>query len=298
MTYTVTLNPSLDYTLQLEKLRPGELNRCQGAAFSCGGKGINVSVVLHNLGVPTVALGFVAGFTGAQILSALQARGIAAEFFRLEEGCSRVNVKVQAQEETELNADGPAIPAWQLERLFRRLEELEAGDSLVLAGSLPAGLPADTYACMLARLEGKKIYTVVDTSGEPLRRALSGRPFLVKPNRQELQELYGCPLDTEEALTDAARMLQRQGARNVLVSLAGQGALLLGEDGRPYRQPAPQGKVVGSVGAGDSMVAGFLAGYLESHGNLQLALRTGLAAGSASAFSAGLATRAQVEALL
>lgn len=298
MIYTVTLNPSLDYILRLDRLQAGQVNRCREEAMLCGGKGINVSTVLHNFGVESVALGFVAGFTGAQILRELRRQGIRTEFFELDAGCSRVNVKIKAEQETELNGMGPPIPPRQMAQLLGRLAQLQPGDILVLAGSVPESLPEDTYERILAGLAERPVRVVVDATGPLLRRVLPFRPFLIKPNHHELGELFGRALRTDEEIAAAAHELQQEGACNVLVSMAGEGALLLGEDGQTYRSRPPQGRVVNSTGAGDSMVAGFLTGYLESGGDLQTALLTGLAAGSASAFSERLATRAEMEALL
>lgn len=299
MVYTVTLNPALDYEVCVDGFRAGSLNRTKRENMHFGGKGVNVSTVLHHLGVETLALGFVAGFTGKALEDGLKAAGIRTDFVHLEEGLTRVNVKIRSGggEETEINSGGPAIPASALEALFRKLDRLTAGDVLVLAGSLPAGLPADVYQKILTRVGGRGVLTVVDAARDLLKGVLSCRPFLIKPNGAELGELFGKgPLTGAEALS-CARNLQTQGARNVLVSMAGDGSLLLDESGVPHHLGVPKGAVRHTVGAGDSMVAGFLAGWLET-GDYAAAHRMGAAAGSATAFSDGLATGPEVRALL
>ena len=297
MIATVTFNPALDYELRLAALRPGEINRAEGEALRFGGKGINVSVMLGRLGAGTTALGFTAGFTGLALEEGLARAGVRTGFVRLPAGLTRINVKVRAEEETELNGRGPAIPPESLEALLDRLDGLSAGDFLVLAGSVPAGLPGGVYGRILDRLAGRGVEAVVDAEGALLRDALSRRPFLVKPNRRELEDLLGRALPTEGDLRDVAAALRRAGARNVLVSLGAGGALLLDETGAFRRAAAPAGTARGSVGAGDSMVAGFLAGWLAG-GRWEDALRLAVAAGSATAFADGLARREEVEALL
>ena len=300
MVYTVTLNPALDYEVLVDGLHTGGLNRTKNEHMHFGGKGVNVSTVLHSLGVETAALGFVAGFTGQALEDGLKAAGIRTDFVHLEEGLTRVNVKIRSGgggEETEINSQGPAIPAPALEVLFHKLDLLTAGDVLVLAGSLPAGLPSDVYQRILARVEGRGVLTAVDAARDLLRGVLPYRPFLIKPNSAELGELFGKSVLTEEDTLACARSLQKQVARNVLGSMAGDGSLLLDETGACRRLGVPQGKVLHSVGAGDSMVAGFLAGWLES-GDYAAAHRMGAAAGSATAFSDGLATGPEVRTLL
>lgn len=300
MVYTVTFNPALDYVLRMEDFRPGTLNRSASEEFQCGGKGINVSVVLKNLGVDSVALGFLAGFTGQTLERGLREAGVRSDFIWLDKGYTRVNLKIKSRrEETEVNTAGPAIPAPALETLLQKLDRLEAGDILVLAGSVPIPDQEGVYRRLLARLEGRGILTVIDAAGPLLRAALPYRPFLVKPNREELGELFafGGRPQSEERILSCARQLQAQGARNVLVSMAGKGSLLLDETGASRRLAAPSGRVRNSVGAGDSMVAGFLAGWLES-GDYGAAHRMGAAAGSATAFSDRLATGPEIRALL
>ena len=298
MIYTVTFNPAIDYVVQVDgPFVPGQVNRAVGEACQFGGKGLNVSAVLAELGCGSVALGFAAGATGAWLEQMLADAGIRAELIRLPAGMTRINVKIRAGEESELNGRGPAIPPAAFEALCARLDTLGPGDVLVLAGSVPASLPPDTFRRILARLEGRGALAAVDAAGPLLAGALGCRPFLIKPNRDELAGLAGRPLDTDEAIAGAARTLQAQGARNVLVSLAGEGALLVDEAGGVHRARCPRGAVVNSVGAGDSMLAGFLAGWLRG-GDYGRALRLGIACGSATAFSLGLARRAQIEALL
>ena len=298
MIYTVTMNPAIDYVVQLaQELTPGAINRSTGEDYQFGGKGINVSNMLQRLGQETVALGFVAGATGTWLEQGLADMGLSTRFFHLDRGMTRINVKVKAGEETELNGMGPVISEFDLERLYVQLDALNEHDVLVLSGSVPGCLKNDIYARILARLEKRKIRTVVDAAGELLTRTLPYRPFLIKPNDRELEDIFQKPMDTEAALLEAARALQAMGARNVLVSLGGSGALLLAETGSIYRCPAPQGQVINSVGAGDSMVAGFLAGFLDT-GDYGAALRIGIAAGSATAFSLGLADGTTVKELL
>lgn len=298
MIYTLTLNPAIDYVVKLEDcLIPGEINRSAGEVFQFGGKGINVSNVLRSLGHETVALGFVAGETGAWLERGLERIGLATRLIHLDRGQTRINVKVKAGEETEINGMGPVIGPADLARLYAQLEGLQPKDVLVLSGSVPGCLGADTYEQILARLEGRGIRTVVDAAGELLVRTLKYKPFLVKPNHRELGDIFHRVLDTDAAIVECAWALQAMGGRNILVSMAGEGALLLDELGTVHRMKCPRGEVVNSVGAGDSMVAGFLGAYLNT-GDYAVALRWGVAAGSATAFSLGLAKKDQVEELL
>lgn len=298
MIYTVTLNPAIDYVVSLDKeLRTGTINRNQAEDFQFGGKGVNVSNVLRALGMKTAALGFVAGFTGAALERGLWEMGLETDFVHAASGMTRINVKIKAGEETEINGIGPMIRSDELEMFFGKLDMIAAGDVLVLSGSMPSCLPDDTYEQIMRRLDGHGVRIVVDASGKLLMRTLAYHPFLIKPNHHELGEIFGRPLETDEEIVGCARRLQTMGARNVLVSMAGDGALLLDETGNTYRTGCPKGKVVNSVGAGDSMVAGFLAGYLRT-GDYAQALRLGIAAGSATAFSLGLCTCAQVNELL
>ena len=297
MVYTVTFNPALDYVVRMSLFQAGETNRTESDELQWGGKGINVSTVLRNLGIDNVALGFLAGFTGQALDQGLRKVGIATDFIWLPEGLTRINVKIKAGQETEINGMGPAIPSGALDELFGKLNRLQSGDVLVLAGSIPASLPDDIYQRILARLEDRDILTVVDATRDLLCAVLPYRPFLIKPNKGELGEIFGRVLTTDAEVEDHARQLQARGARNVLVSMAGEGSLLLDETGAVHRLGVPKGKVHNSVGAGDSMVAGFLAGWLE-HRDYAMAHRLGAATGSATAFSDGLATKEQVMALL
>ena len=297
MVYTVTLNPALDYVIHIEDFQTGEINRTQREEIQFGGKGINVSTVLTRLGVENTALGFLAGFTGQALAEGMRKNGIQTDFIWLTEGLTRINVKIKAGEETELNGRGPVIPSAALDELFQKLDRLQSGDVLDLSGSIPASLPDDIYQQILRQLEGRGILTVVDAAGELLCAALPYRPFLIKPNHHELGEIFGQTPVTDQELTACAKKLQKQGARNVLVSMAGEGSLLLDETGACHRLGVPRGTVRNSVGAGDSMVAGFLAGWLKT-GDYETAHRMGAAAGSATAFSDGLATEAKVLALL
>lgn len=298
MIYTVTFNPAIDYVVQLDSpLEIGGVNRASAEHCVLGGKGINVSGVLTELGCGNVALGFVAGETGAWLERGLAARGQQTDFIRLDSGMTRINVKIKGAEETELNGAGPQITPEAMEQLYRKLDALLPGDVLVLAGSIPACLPQDTYQQILTRLKGKGVRTAVDATGQLLMNVLPYRPFLIKPNHHELAELLGRELYGDQEIAGAARVLQQKGARNVLVSMAGDGALLLDEEGWVHCIGTPQGRVVNSVGAGDSMLAGFIAGYLD-RGCYDHALRLGTACGSATAFCLGLAQRPQIEQML
>lgn len=299
MIYTVTFNPAIDYVVRLDRpLAVGEVNRAKGEDCVLGGKGVNVSGVLAQLGCESVALGFVAGETGAWLERGLAAQGLRTDFVHLAHGMTRINVKIKAGQETELNGAGPDIPESAMQELEAKLDRLQKDDVLVLAGSIPASLAQTTYERLLARLAGRGVRAVVDATRDLLVNVLPYHPFLIKPNNHELSEIAGVPLESDEEITAAARDLQAKGARNVLVSMAGDGALLLDENGGVHRIGCPKGKVVNSVGAGDSMVAGFVAGYRQSGGDYDAALKLGTACGSATAFSLGLATRADIDTLL
>ena len=299
MIYTLTFNPALDYIMRLPVLREGETNRAASTALQFGGKGINVSLVLAEMGVESVALGFVAGFTGEALSAHLAAVGVQTDFIPLPEGLTRINVKLKTPEgdhpETEINAAGPAIPTECLEALYRKLDALSAEDTLVLAGSIPPSLPRDTYCRILARLSGRGIRFVVDAEGALLTETLPYSPFLIKPNRTELEGIAGRPLSTEAELRSAAAHLQEQGARNVLVSLGGDGAILLDENGHFHSAAALPVTAVNTVGAGDSAVAGFLAGAEQGYG---YALMMAMVCGAATAAGEGLATGADIERLM
>ena len=298
MIYTVTLNPALDYIMHVEHFEKNRINKTSSELLLPGGKGINVSIVLHNLGMSSTALGFIAGFTGQEIRRKLQGLGVTDDFIELPDGHSRINMKICSHEETELNGMGPIIDEVSLLKLYTQLDRLVTGDVLVLAGSIPASLPDSIYQDIMKWVEAKGVMTIVDARKDLLENVLELRPFLIKPNNFELAELFGLEelWDKQEVLR-YAKKLQERGARNVLVSMAGAGAVLAAEDGNTYESPAPDGTVINSVGAGDSMVAGFLYGLLTTE-SFEQAFYTGLACGSASAFSEQLATKDAVDALL
>lgn len=296
MVYTVTFNPAIDYVIRMDELTPGSVNRSCSENMFCGGKGINVSVVLGELGVKSRALGFIAGFTGKAIESGVREKGVETDFIELAEGCSRINVKIKSAEETDINGSGPSIPQSALEELYGKLDKLEDGDVLVLAGSIPNSLPSDVYEKILARLSGKKIKAVVDATKDLLLNVMKYKPFLVKPNNHELGEMFGVKLESVEEIVTYARKLKEMGAVNVLVSMAGDGAVLLDENGKTHQCGVCSGKVKNSVGAGDSMVAGFIAGSKD--GDYEYALKLGTATGGATAFSDDLAKKDEIFELL
>ena len=295
MIYTVTFNPSLDYIVSVNDFRPGLTNRTSSELILPGGKGINVSTVLGNLGIENTALGFIAGFTGNEIVRRLGLMGVTTDFIRIDSGDSRINLKLRSIEGTEINGRGPDISADAVRQLMEKLDATGSGDILVLAGSIPSSIPDDIYKKILDRLSGRDIHTVVDATGDLLVNVLFHHPFLVKPNNHELGEIFGVKLRTRDGIVPYAEKLRKMGARNVLVSMAGEGAVLAAENGNVYTAPAPEGTLVNGVGAGDSMVAGFLAGWMEKQDYLH-AFRMGLSAGSASAFSEYLASRLEIEA--
>ena len=296
MIYTVTFNPSLDYIVSVNDFRPGLTNRTSSELILPGGKGINVSTVLGNLGIENTALGFIAGFTGNEIVRRLGLMGVTTDFIRIDSGDSRINLKLRSIEGTEINGRGPDISADAVRQLMEKLDATGSSDILVLAGSIPSSIPDDIYKKILDRLSGRDIHTVVDATGDLLVNVLFHHPFLVKPNNHELGEIFGVKLRTRDGIVPYAEKLRKMGARNVLVSMAGEGAVLAAENGNVYTAPAPEGTLVNGVGAGDSMVAGFLAGWMEKQDYLH-AFRMGLSAGSASAFSEYLASRLEIEAV-
>lgn len=297
MIYTVTFNPAIDYVVHADDMQVGAVNRSRQEEVYFGGKGINVSVVLHELGLASKALGFVAGFTGEAIEQGLRADGIETDFIHLEKGFSRINVKIKSSEETELNGQGPEIPEDKLRQLFDQLEQVQDGDTIILAGSIPASLPADVYEQILRHLSGKQVRAVVDATKDLLVNVLKYKPFLIKPNNFELGEIFGVPLkDDVDEIVRYAGKLQEMGARNVLVSMAGDGAVLLDENGGVHACGVCKGTVKNSVGAGDSMVAGFVAGC--ENGDYDYALKLGTATGGATAFSEGLAKKELIAELL
>ena len=297
MVYTVTFNPSIDYVVKLNDFSEGKVNRTDSEMILPGGKGINVSMVLNNLGIENTAIGFVAGFTGNEIEKTLKETGCNTRFIHIPEGMSRINVKIKAVKETEINGQGPNISNEYLDKLMDIIMELKEEDILVLAGSIPASLPSSVYMDIMIKLEGKRIKTVVDATGKLLVNVLKYKPFLIKPNNHEMEEIFNTVIETEDELVKYGKKLLDMGAQNVLISRAAKGAILICGDGNVIYGRAVEGKAVNSVGAGDSMVAGFICGYMEEQ-DFNHALKMGLAAGSASAFSDGLATRQEVEKLL
>lgn len=297
MIYTVTFNPSLDYIVNVPGFTCGRVNRTREEKIFPGGKGINVSMVLKNLGYENTALGFYAGFTGNELKRLVEEKGICADFIPVAEGMSRINVKIRGDEESEINGQGPAILDDDIEKLYEKLERLRDGDILVMAGSIPDVMPQTIYMDIMKYLADRNLKIVVDATKDLLVNVLQYHPFLIKPNNHELGEIFGVTFKERSEVIPYAKKLQKMGAKNVLISMAGDGAVLVAEDGNVYESEAPKGKVVNSVGAGDSMVAGFLAGYLQS-GSYQDAFHMGVCTGSASAFSEELATKAEVEQLL
>ena len=297
MICTVTFNPSLDYIVSVENFKLGLTNRTSSELMLPGGKGINVSTVLGNLGIESTALGFLAGFTGKEIAGRLDQMGIKNGCIWLEEGYSRINVKLKSIDGTEINGQGPVITEEAIQALYEKLDKLEEGDVLILAGSIPNTLPEDIYERILERLSEKEIRFVVDATKDLLLKVMKYHPFLIKPNNHELGEMFNVELKRKEDITIYAKKLQALGAQHVLVSMAGDGAILVTKDGKVYETMPPKGKVVNSVGAGDSMVAGFITGYLNTK-DMEKAFRLGVAAGSASAFCSWLATRDEIVALL
>ncbi|MCM1172451.1 MAG: 1-phosphofructokinase [Clostridium sp.] len=296
MIYTVTFNPAVDYVVHSDELTVGAVNRSKKEEIYFGGKGINVSMVLGELGIKSKALGFVAGFTGDAIEKGIADKGVCSDFVKLDKGFSRINVKIKAKDETELNGQGPDILQEDLDKLFGKLDEIGDGDTIVLAGSIPGSLPSDIYERILERLAAKKVRAVVDATKELLMNVLKYKPFLIKPNNFELGEMFKTELKTDDEIVAYAGKLQDMGAVNVLVSMAGDGAILLDENGKVHKCGVCKGSVKNSVGAGDSMVAGFLAGC--EAGDYEYALKLGTAAGGATAFSDGLANKELVYELL
>ena len=297
MIYTVTLNPSIDYIVRLDKFVNGITNRTTSEEYYFGGKGINVSCVLAELDIDSTAFGFTAGFTGEAIENGIRNDRILTDFIRLRSGVSRVNVKIKADAETEINAQGPHIEDDELQRLMIKLDRLKNGDTIVLAGSVPNTLPDDTYERILKRLEGKNIRIVVDATKKLLVNSLKYKPFLIKPNRQELSEIFSAEVKTREDIVKYALKLQEMGARNVLISLGGEGAMLVDEYGNQHTCGVLKEKVINTVGSGDSMVAGFIAAC-EKGGDYEYALKLGSACGNATAFSSGLATKEKIAELM
>lgn len=297
MIYTITFNPALDYIVKMDDFNLGHVNRSSCESVYAGGKGINVSIVLNNLGVKSKALGFIAGFTGQEIEREVREFGCDTDFIKLKNGMSRINVKIKADVESEINGGGPDIPEEALEELYEKLNCLTEGDILVLAGSIPKTMPVDIYEKIMESLQDKGVKFIVDTTGESLLKVLKYKPFLIKPNHHELGDLFNVKLNGNDEIIEYAKKLKEMGARNVLISMAGDGAILLDEHGKVYQGRPPKGEVLNSVGAGDSMVAGFVTGYLNT-GDYEKAFELGIATGSASAFEYWLAEKEDVVKLL
>ena len=296
MIYTVTFNPSLDYIVSVENFKLGLTNRTSSELLLPGGKGINVSTVLMNLGIESTALGFIAGFTGDEVVRRLEQMGVKNGFIRIPDGFTRINLKLKSIDGTEVNGQGPKIGKEKVEQLMEQLDELKEGDVLFLSGSIPASMPSDAYQKIMERLKDKGIHIVVDATEDLLMNVLPYHPFLIKPNNHELGDIFGVQLKTREEVIPYGKKLQIMGAQNVLISMAGEGAVLIAADGRIFSTPAPKGILINGVGAGDSMVAGFMAGWMAKK-DYEYAFHMGVSAGSASAFSENLATKEEIEAV-
>ena len=294
MVYTVTLNPALDYVMKLGNLRTDDINRTDGEEIYYGGKGINVSVILTHLGIPNTALGFLGGFTGKKLEEMLKADGINCDFNYLKNGDTRINVKIKADKEIDLNACGPEITKEDMQSFLKKLDGIKDGDYLILAGSIPKTLPDDIYERMLERVSDRNVNCVVDATGDLLKNVLKYKPFLIKPNHHELGDLFSVEIKNDEDIVKYSNKLREMGAKNVLVSMAKDGAMLTDENGNVHKIGNAKGKLVNSVGCGDSMVAGFTAGYIKS-ADYSYALRLGSACGNATAFSEKLATKEEIE---
>ena len=294
MIYTVTLIPTLDYVVSVDHFQTGAINRTRSEDVFPGGKGVNVSLVLNDLGYLTTAMGFIAGFTGAEIKRLLRVGGVESNFIQVERGMSRINMKIRSDEETAINGQGPEITQEDIGTLFSRLRFLIDGDTIVLAGHIPPSLPSDMYEQILEFLRGRNLRVIVDAEKELLTGTLRYHPWLIKPNAEELGDIFGIQIHSREEAVPYAARLQDMGARNVLVSLGGEGAVLLTEQGEIFSSDALKGKVVNTVGAGDSMIAGFLAGYLDSDGDYEMAFKEGLCAGAAKAFNLTMTTKKEI----
>ena len=297
MIYTITFNPALDYISQVENFEIGKINRTQTEKILPGGKGLNVSTVLRNLGIKSTALGFIAGFTGEELKRDIEQRGIKTDFINVEKGLTRINVKISSKEETALNGNGPEITDEDIEQLFEKINNIKNEDTVILAGNIPKCINNNIYEIICKKLEQNKVRFIVDATKELLMNVLKYKPFLIKPNKEELEETFKEKIETKEEIIEHAKKLQKMGAQNVLISLGGEGAILVTSENKEYFINAPKGKVLNTVGAGDSMVAGFVAGY-EKSGDYEYAFKMGIATGSASAFSMDLATAEQVADLL
>lgn len=297
MIYTITFNPALDYISQVENFEIGKINRTKTEKILPGGKGLNVSTVLKNLGIESTALGFIAGFTGEELKRSIEEKGIKTDFIKVEKGITRINVKISSNEETALNGNGPEITEEDINKLLEKIKEITKEDMVILAGNIPRCINNDIYEIICKTLEKNNVTFVVDATKELLMNVLKYKPFLIKPNKEELEETFKEKIETKEEIIVHAKKLQQMGAQNVLISLGGEGAILVTTEGKEYYSKAPKGKVLNTVGAGDSMVAGFMAGYTQS-GDFEQAFKMGIATGSASSFSMNLATADEVANLL
>lgn len=297
MIYTITFNPALDYISQVENFKIGKINRTKTEKILPGGKGLNVSTVLKNLGIESTALGFIAGFTGKELKRNIEEKGIKTDFIKVEKGITRINVKISSNEETALNGNGPEITEEDINKLLEKIEKITKEDMVILAGNIPRCINNDIYKIICKTLERNNVTFVVDATKELLMNVLKYKPFLIKPNKEELEETFKEKIETKEEIIVHAKKLQLIGAQNVLISLGGEGAILLTTEGKEFYSKAPKGKVLNTVGAGDSMVAGFIAGY-EKSGDFEQAFKMGIATGSASSFSMNLATAEEVANLL
>ncbi len=297
MIYTITFNPALDYISQVDNFEVGKINRTKTEKILPGGKGLNVSIVLKNLGLESTALGFIGGFTGEELQRRIEAQGIKTDFIKVKNGITRINIKISSDRETALNGNGPEILEEDIQELLEKIENIKKEDIVILAGNVPKGINNNIYEIICVNLERNGVTFIVDATKELLINILKYKPFLIKPNREELEETFKVKINTEEDIITYAKKMQLMGAQNVLVSLGGDGAILITSDNQVLQSDAPKGKVLNTVGAGDSMVAGFLAGYIENK-NYEYSLKMGIATGSASSFSMDLATKKDVEKLL
>lgn len=293
MIYTVTFNPSLDYYVDIENLNIGTTNRSTNEHIKAGGKGINVSIMLNNLGIKSIPLGFIAGFTGAEIKSKVEGLGLKSDFIELKNGYSRINIKIKGNNETEINASGPIIDPSSIMQLTQKLSSLENGDILVLSGNIPPSIPASTYADIIKNISSKDILTVVDATGDLLINTLGHKPFLIKPNLQEISDLFNVKLETYKDVIPYAKKLRDMGASNVLISMGSDGGVLATQDDEILICKAPLGKSINSVGAGDATVAGFIAGWHQNK-DIAHAFKMGISSGSASAFSLDFPPKSEV----
>ena len=297
MIYTITFNPALDYISKVDNFEVGKINRTKEEKILPGGKGLNVSMVLKNLGFKSIALGFIGGFTGEELQKRIESQGIDTDFIKVKNGITRINVKISSNQETALNGNGPEITDSDIQELLEKIDNIKKDDIVILAGNVPKCINRNIYEIICVNLERNGVTFVVDATKELLINVLKYKPFLIKPNKEELEETFKVKINSKEDIITYAKKMQIMGAQNVLVSLGGDGAILVTSDNQVLQSNAPKGKVLNTVGAGDSMVAGFLAGYIE-HKEYEFALKMGISSGSASAFSMDLATKKDVETLL